>query len=245
MLIFAATPWVLYGLLHLFRFFLILYGIGIKDAQPFSGITYLLVFIFGPICVTGGYLGLNMLFLKQLLDEKEESLTAANRLAAEYRELSDHDSLTQALNNRSFMENLHKEIERATRSGSPLCVIMADLDHFKHVNDVHGHAAGDKVLREVVALWSMLLRSPDLLGRVGGEEFAIILPQTHLSQGMLVAERLRSAMQPPESGLSYPISASFGVAELRSGEVADSVLKRADLAMYSSKHAGRNCVSAA
>lgn len=190
-----------------------------------------------------------------------EDLQAANerlelRVAARTRELEEAnrrleelaytDPLTGALNRRSFMEGAAREVERARRYQRPLSVVMFDLDHFKSLNDTYGHLAGDDVLRTVVARTRQVLRDSDILGRYGGEEFAILLPETPKELARQVAERLRQAMaaQPMiADGSAVAVTISLGVSELDPSEDAiGNTLRRADDAMYDAKESGRDRV---
>lgn len=240
--IFVVSAWFLFGLINLVRLVLTMTGIGIDNSDPYAGITYLVIFIFGPIFTTGGYTGLIMLVIQKLLDEKREALYAAERLAEEYRQLSDHDPLTNALNNRSLTRSLDLERARCIREGRSLSVVMADLDHFKEINDTFGHAAGDQTLKQAVSVWRSQLRAPDLLGRVGGEEFVIILPHANLKHAAHVAERLRSALHANAHLFPREITASFGVIETEHDETTQQILQRVDVAMYAAKQNGRNRV---
>ncbi len=121
---------------------------------------------------------------------------------------------------------------------SQLCVAIADLDHFKVYNDTHGHAAGDRLLRDLAESWQGLVRPDDLLVRWGGEEFAIALPGCSLQRAAEVLERLRL-------GVPLGESASFGVAERRPGEPIEVLMARADAALYAAKHGGRNRIKRA
>ncbi len=158
------------------------------------------------------------------------------------------DSLTGAYNMRQFTVILKKEQERADRFEHPLSVILADIDHFKAVNDTYGHMAGDQVLIEYVKLLQSNLRNMDLLARYGGEEFFILLPQTSLEESLAAAERLRIITR--EMVVVYgeqkiQITASFGVAEYHSrNTTVEGLLKQADQALYRAKNAGRDRVSA-
>jgi len=164
------------------------------------------------------------------------------------REMAWHDPLTRELNRGHFLERANEEIERARRAGTPTGLLMLDLDHFKAVNDHYGHAAGDRVLEIVCKRWRAALRSVDLLGRVGGEEFAILLPDSDWEATQRVAERLRSvvATQSVRSG-DYEVDCTLsgGVVMIRSGErnIHDA-LSRADEALYRAKHLGRNRMEA-
>jgi diguanylate cyclase (GGDEF)-like protein len=154
------------------------------------------------------------------------------------------DDLTGLVNRRRFIEALESEIVRANTFGSPLSVVLGDLDHFKLVNDRFGHHTGDEVLRQFAELVRQHLREVDVPGRIGGEEFAIVLPETDAAGAVAVAERvrrsLRSVRPMPERGSA--VTASFGVAQLALGETGDEVLRRADVALYRAKGEGRNTV---
>jgi diguanylate cyclase (GGDEF)-like protein len=150
-------------------------------------------------------------------------------LLAQLDGLARSDPLTGLPNRRTWNE----AITGALRDQTALCVAMIDLDHFKQFNDEHGHAAGDRLLRACAAAWRSALRSEDTLARVGGEEFAVLLPRCSITDATDVLERLRCATP---SGAT----ASVGVAEVQLHEDADHFLARADLALYEAKSAGRN-----
>lgn len=161
----------------------------------------------------------------------------------ELRFLAGADSLTGAMSRRAFRDAAGRAIELALRHGQPLSCLVFDLDHFKAVNDGHGHATGDLVLRETVAACLARLRKSDPLGRMGGEEFAVLLPQTGLEGALKVAENLRSAIAAlrlgePDDPLQ--VTASFGVASLDGAVDLDALLARADAALYAAKADGRN-----
>ena len=171
------------------------------------------------------------------------------RLSQRLHEMSTRDGLTRQLNHRSIYERLTEELERARRYGYPLSVILCDMDHFKEVNDSHGHVAGDAVLREGAAMLRSSLRAADLLGRYGGEEFLAVLPQIDLEAARSAAERLRQALEGHPvllpSGREVRITASFGVAsrdELEAHDPSDLLVSLADRRLYDAKAAGRNCV---
>jgi two-component system, cell cycle response regulator len=184
--------------------------------------------------------------LEQRVLERTRDLEAAN---VRLEELASLDSLTGALNRRAFIAAATAEWERAVRYAHSFAVLMFDLDHFKRVNDTWGHPAGDTVIRAAVDRAGTALRTTDRLGRYGGEEFIILLPETEASGAMAVAERIRHAIcEAPvvhESTL-IPISASIGVAIWDgSDEPLVATMNRADSALYSAKQAGRNrCVLA-
>ena len=143
------------------------------------------------------------------------------------------------------MERGNAELERSRRTGHEVSCLMFDVDHFKKVNDTYGHDAGDAVLKSLAVVAHKTLRSIDILGRLGGEEFAAILPETGLEAALQAAERLRQAaagMELCHGGVPIAVTVSLGVATLRSegGDSLDSLLKRADTGMNKAKQSGRN-----
>lgn len=152
------------------------------------------------------------------------------------------DELTKINNRREFGRLLKEELERAKTTGSTFSIILADLDLFKMINDTYGHLMGDKVLKEVSFILSSQLRSSDSLARWGGEEFVILLPNTHLKETILIAERLRKAVNIKIEPITKPISISFGVTQYVEEDTTDSVLSRVDKALYKAKTRGRNRV---
>lgn len=159
-------------------------------------------------------------------------------------ELATTDGLTGIKNHRHFRDSLDVALSLAIRQSIPLSVIMLDIDHFKEVNDVHGHSAGDEVLRTVARILRQNTREHDEVARYGGEEFAILLPLTEASAGLALAERLREAIANHPWPLQ-PVTASFGVATLpgKIGPRVGTLLEQADRALYHSKKRGRNRVS--
>jgi diguanylate cyclase (GGDEF)-like protein len=161
-------------------------------------------------------------------------------------QLATTDFLTEAYNRRHFMTMATNELQRAARYGRPISVLMLDIDHFKNINDTRGHAAGDEALKAFVILLRDVLRDQDLIGRMGGEEFAIALPETSLDAAMIVAERLRSRLErldvPVSGGDPIRMSVSVGVAEckIRDAEGLEGTLGRADAALFRAKAQGRN-----
>ncbi|MBX3705636.1 MAG: diguanylate cyclase [Pseudomonadales bacterium] len=169
------------------------------------------------------------------------------RVKQEMETLAHTDPLTGLSNRRYFMQRLHEEIERARRHGHPLSVALLDLDHFKIINDTFGHDAGDQVLRAVARTIFGVKRSSDVAARFGGEEFALLLPETDPAGAARVAERLREAIEsllvPRPAGAPLSVTTSIGVATLHSPEAGlDNLLIRADRALYDAKRAGRNRV---
>lgn len=159
------------------------------------------------------------------------------------------DGLTSTYNKRFIIETLQREISRARRHSRPLSLLMCDIDHFKHVNDTYGHLAGDYVLKELVNTVRSILRPDDVMGRYGGEEFVLILPETDLEGALEVAERMRKAIESHEftfegeriEGQDYDgITISVGVTQLAAKWLEQSFIKAADEKLYEAKHAGRN-----
>lgn len=176
----------------------------------------------------------------------ERDVTLQRRDKERLMVLASTDSLTGLANLRGFAACMKREVLHARRESGCLTVIAFDVDHFKVVNDLHGHEEGDCVLRTIAERCTPLLRPRDLLARTGGEEFHVLLPGTPLSQGVLVAERLRRALaEKPMTWRPLPISitASFGVTNVSTlAEDGKESLIRADQLMYRAKAAGRNRV---
>ena len=167
-----------------------------------------------------------------------------NRLLADLSMQACRDPLTGLLNRRGFDETIAAEIERARRSGDSLSVVTADIDHFKRVNDDHGHAAGDEVLQRVAALLGAGRRPSDSAARIGGEEFVLLLPGADGGAAHDLAERLRAEVRDRFAGDAQPITVSFGIATFPSdaGGAAE-LLQAADEALYAAKRFGRDrCV---
>lgn len=156
------------------------------------------------------------------------------------------DSLTGALNRRAMEEIALRETSRSLRHGNPLCMIVIDIDHFKHLNDTRGHAAGDCALQALVHQVKTMLRQNDRIARTGGEEFTILLPDTSASAGILAAERLRQAIEALEvtyEGHPLRLTVSAGVAQFDADlGTWENMMRRADSAMYEAKEHGRNAV---
>ncbi|AOE68178.1 hypothetical protein A7317_14590 [Pseudomonas fluorescens] len=153
------------------------------------------------------------------------------------------DPLTQTGNRVAMDQTLQREIDMARRHLNPLSLLMLDIDHFKQINDTHGHAAGDNVLRAVAAAIKAQLRNVDMVFRFGGEEFLILLSNTGRDAAAMVGERLRQATQAQdywEDDLRIELTVSLGCSTLLAGESADSLLRRADNALYVAKREGRN-----
>jgi diguanylate cyclase (GGDEF)-like protein len=158
------------------------------------------------------------------------------------------DELTGLANRRRFMEALATEIERIDRFGGALTLVLADIDDFKRINDRFGHHVGDEALRRFAGLLTAELREIDVAARIGGEEFAVLLPETDLEGALVAAERIRQAVAENELDLSDEVSVRFttslGVAD-HAGDAADVLLQRADAALYRAKAEGKNRVAVA
>ena len=167
-------------------------------------------------------------------------------LVEESRSLATTDALTGLLNRRAFLESTGRELARAKRYNDRLSVILLDVDHFKHINDKRGHAAGDLVLSAVGKLLNNALRTCDIVARWGGEEFVLVLPSTSQEGAELTAERVRELLEnadiKDQNGDRVPVTASFGVATHVGSENLEQVVDRADRAMYLAKSGGRNRV---
>ena len=164
----------------------------------------------------------------------------ASDLHAQVVELSLTDALTGIYNRRYFDLFLRNEVERSRRFSRNLSIIMIDIDHFKKYNDTYGHPAGDKALQFVVMCLQKGHRRADVLTRVGGEEFAIILPETGIVGAREVAQRIRAAMT-VSLDLKQPLTLSMGLSALHGGDIeAEVLIQRADQALYKAKRTGRN-----
>jgi diguanylate cyclase (GGDEF)-like protein len=198
---------------------------------------FLMTFIVFAVVWTFNYVILNNERLHEELGAAEEVLV---RLATT-------DYLTGLANNRAFFEFASAEIKRSRRHGIPMTLIVFDLDHFKAINDTHGHAAGDHVLRAVATLCTRITRQNDIMARIGGEEFGLLLTHAEPRRGRMVAEQLRKALEGLEldhNGTPIRITASFGVAGLRRSDTLATLLDRADENLYQAKADGRNRVAA-
>jgi len=169
------------------------------------------------------------------LSEANEKLTQAARI----------DHLTGLLNRRGFNEEAEAESFRAYRSGRQFSVILADVDHFKQVNDEHGHACGDYMLKRVADILGARTRDVDRIARWGGEEFILMLPETDAQGAAILGEKLRDAIADNRfeyEGHRLSITMTFGIAEHRKGEPLETCIARADTALYQGKERGRNKV---
>jgi diguanylate cyclase (GGDEF)-like protein len=168
--------------------------------------------------------------------ELKQALAAVEQLAM-------HDSLTGLVNRRRLHQRLDEEITRQARSGAGLCLVMIDIDHFKQVNDRHGHAGGDWVLRRFADIAGSAVRVTDVLARWGGEEFLLLLPDTRSADARVLFERIAGRLRDPASWSDHPerrISVSAGLAECRAADSAATLLERADGRLYAAKARGRD-----
>ncbi len=170
-------------------------------------------------------------------------------LNQQLKEQALRDVLTGVFNRGAIFEHLTSRLSQAQRKGRPISVIMADIDHFKDVNDTHGHLAGDAALRAVASAIQQALRDYDQIGRYGGEEFLIVLDDTPLDDAKVIAERVRAAIETLEVShgpLILRTSLSLGLAQAAEGERPEALIARADAALYAAKEGGRNrCCQAA
>jgi diguanylate cyclase (GGDEF)-like protein len=175
-------------------------------------------------------------------------LTQQLKSSLDYQqELAHTDALTGIYNRRYLYQLAGREFDIAMRYQHPLSVIMFDIDHFKNINDTFGHMAGDHILQQVTGIARAELRSADVIGRYGGEEFVIILPMTNAKQAYSLAERIRKKVealriQPDKADAS--VTLSIGISEIyhaAQNKSVDHLIRSADEAMYDAKHAGRNC----
>jgi diguanylate cyclase (GGDEF)-like protein len=181
---------------------------------------------------------------RRILDLQTELIYAREKL----RERATSDSLTCLWNRAAILEILQQEFERAQRADVTLSLLLADLDHFKRINDTYGHLAGDAVLREVAQRMRTVLRPYDRIGRYGGEEFLLVLPDCHVPGALALAERLRLAVG--EEGMALAegmvsVTLSIGIATSDMAGEIHGLLSAADTALYRAKHRGRNCLELA
>lgn len=197
------------------------------------------------------FVGGHMHNLQERNRQQRLSLEAVNSKLQEamekLEEIATHDELTGLFNRRYFLERLNEDLARAERSGQPLHLAILDLDHFKHINDTHGHQAGDRFLREFAGVARRVLRRTDLVARYGGEEFVVLFPHGDTADIQDVLERLRSSVEavrvPELPGVI--VTVSTGMTRWCKGDTSDSLLHRADEALYRAKSEGRNRVQLA
>lgn len=177
----------------------------------------------------------------------KDDITARKTMEDELRRMAVTDALTGLASRRHFLECCDGELARCRRHGHTACLLMLDLDHFKRINDGWGHGVGDATLRSFATITREVFRDVDVVGRLGGEEFAVLVPETILDGAAVAAERLRAAVQARPvilgDGRAIPFTVSIGVTAMTGADAtADQVLSRADLALYEAKRSGRNRV---
>ena len=177
--------------------------------------------------------------LKRLVDTRTAELRDA---MVRIEHLATTDKLTGVHNRLRLDELLEAELARSARTGRPFSVILIDIDHFKRINDAHGHLVGDSFLKAFASLLSTRIRSTDSIGRWGGEEFLILCPETSQSDAQTLAEDLRRAIGGHAFDDVGHATASFGIAEFTADDTSERIMKRADDALYAAKHLGRDRV---
>ncbi len=181
---------------------------------------------------------------QQRLEAQQQLLEQQN---ARLSYLAEHDPLSGLLNRRAFGEIVAHELLRAERNQQPLCLLMLDLDHFKQINDQHGHPLGDRVIRQTATLLASQVRASDSLARIGGEEFVLLLPECDLQQGLQIAELLRQSVEQQLrqfDGLELALTVSIGLVAVPVGQACsyERLYAASDRALYQAKHNGRNRV---
>ena len=226
------------------------YAMALKEARSISDLNQLLQDVLRD---TGKVQEQALQARDHLGNARREVEQAEARIAELELELSDMsgqirtDPLTGALNRRGFDELLEKEIARAARHAHPLAIALLDLDDFHQTNSEHGHPGGDAVLRHLVTVCQLLLRNSDVVSRIGGDEFVIVMPETPAADSMSTLLRLQRSLAQRPLHLDeqrVPVHFSAGVTQWQAGDSAEVVLKRADAALYAAKRVGKNRVQA-
>ena len=196
----------------------------------------------------GQTIGLMGAYCDALLNGFGFLMVMAEDAAAELERLATLDPLTETMNRRSLLAAAEREVALAERAGFPLSVVIADLDHFKKINDQYGHAAGDTTIKTFVGVFREAIRACDCLGRWGGEEFVLVLPRCDAAGAWQLAARIREAFGATtmeDGGHRFSVTVSMGIAEHLKGESIAETIARADAALYAAKAAGRNRVEVA
>lgn len=234
--------------LYISTFTLVTYGIDIALLNHFRSdsinlnVEYLQFLVLSLILVAFSVIGGHISSLRRNLRISRAEL---EKSLAIIKEMSIHDDLTGVYNRRHLMELLEHEHHRISRGGARFSVAMLDIDHFKSVNDTHGHLTGDEVLKAVSDVIRSSLRSADFCGRYGGEEFLLVMTQTNINGALLCAERIRSTIEQnrfPNMGVDFRVTVSLGVTEYTGKEDIPTMIARADKALYRAKESGRNRV---
>ena len=182
---------------------------------------------------------------KELEKHKNNLQGLVNIRTEQLETLATIDDLTQIYNRRKFFELANKEISRNARYKHDLTMIIIDIDHFKKINDLHGHQIGDEVLKRLTSTISSLIRDTDIFGRIGGEEFSLILPETPKQAAKEFAERMRRCIANEKYPNIESITISMGLTQLYDDDTYESAFSRADIALYAAKNSGRNCIVSA
>jgi diguanylate cyclase len=187
--------------------------------------------------------------LKKSLEQSKSQIDTLRSHLAEAQEVSMRDPLTSLSNRRRFDDSLAGELADARRQGTPLCLVLADIDNFKKVNDHFGHTVGDEILKMFARVLKENVCARDTVARYGGEEFTVILPETSAERAKQITERMRTQFEGMRLALNASgqaigkVTASFGIAELGAADDADTLVQRADEKLYQAKCAGRNRVA--
>jgi diguanylate cyclase (GGDEF)-like protein len=192
----------------------------------------------GTVCLGAFMIDALLGRVRQIARDNADLAAERAQLAATLAEVARTDELTGLGNRRAWDEAIAREISRAGRDETPLCVALVDLDYFKQYNDLNGHIAGDRLLKELASAWNGELRSTDVLARYGGEEFALALPGCSLDDATTLIERLRGATPAGET-------CSAGIVVWDGSETAEGLVDRADMALYDAKETGRDRIVAA
>ena len=195
------------------------------------------MWLWGLAALYVGYTG-----LRRRTEERDLATEELQRLNAVLENLATTDHLTGIFNRRKFLELLQANILEAKRYGMPLALIFFDIDHFKMINDTHGHNTGDKVLQELARIVTNTIRQTDVLARLGGEEFVILVHNNDAKTGGELAEKIRLRVEQHSFPHLDVVTCSFGVVQFSPDDTAETLIKRADDAMYAAKQAGRNRV---
>jgi len=169
-------------------------------------------------------------------------ITERKKLEEQLLHLCNVDPLTNAFNRRYFHQVLEADVQKSKRYGTPFSLVMADIDHFKRVNDTFGHEAGDRVLKGIVTSIQKRIRSTDVFARWGGEEFVLLLANTSLPAAVPLVENILTNIRLLDFGEIGIVTVSFGVTDYRQDDSTDTLLNRADKLLYEAKNAGRNCI---
>lgn len=229
--------------ISIFRLFSGIFSDTIQNyfTSPTSDVFYVTMHLLFTVALT---YSLNIMIMKKLLHNSEISMEQQTVLLKQMEKMAILDSLTDTFNRRKLEEELTAAIEYSKRYNQPLSVCMCDIDNFKAINDTYGHDAGDRAIVKVASTLRASLRSVDVLGRWGGEEFFIVCPGLRMDQCAALAERLRSVISDADDRSDSPaqLTVSFGVAEFDAALSGEELVKRTDRALYSAKGKGKNRV---